>query len=565
MLHGRFFSRSRSALRWTLFLALLASMAAGAEALWPPQPRWVLRQPLNVLGYSHDGRVFVTAQSKPTAERWEEYSAGPVQVRDVAGGHILGSFFAGAIGIKSFHSPPCYANTAMLGVQPLPGASWQIHLLDLSSLATRKLQFELQPNKSHGIACAPILPLAAILQSEIVGDKIRNQELSLVDLETSKVIERWNQGTDHIEPVVSERFLFYAHAANEIWTVFCWDLQEQRIRTIEESAHGVHVSENKRFAVTSQKQKDDQQRLKLWDLSAGTIVAECVTGSGEIQLAANGIWAWIVPEKKDASVEFWNLRTVRRLPHADRGDWSAVLSANGRPVLATHAPLQSEVHVCEADTLQPLWRRTDRRFGRSAWFFQHETPQGSILVSLDNDIEGIDPANGKTLRRVPLVGARYHALNFGPRTNPNGSMILIVECRRKEQEVLHSWLAELEDWWMGDGRASVMYVGAAVDLEAGTVLFKRQLFIDDKLFRFWLGPDARNAIFSYKDRDGQHTIEGWDVPARKPWLWIVGIPLAFGVSAWLARQAWLRRRKRRASAGRVALLPGGQDSASMLE
>jgi hypothetical protein len=34
------------------------------------------------------------------------------------------------------------------------------------------------------------------------------------------------------------------------------------------------------------------------------------------------------------------------------------------------------------------------------------------------------------------------------------------------------------------------------------------------------------------------------VPARKPWRWIVGIPLALGAVVWLLRCGWLRWRSR---------------------
>jgi hypothetical protein len=548
MQHGRQLLRCRRAVRWVLGLLVLASLAAVLEAILPAQPRWVLREPLRPIAYSADDPVFVTAKFKQ-GDIFEEPCMGPLEIRALADGKVLASLFADAAEIKSLDAVPIYPNTLMLGVQARRGAPWETHLLDPSRMTTRKLKFTLQPDMAAHAYHSPKSPLTAILQFS-TAENLGRQELRVVDLETGAVVRRWADGDEHIEPVMHERFLFYGHALSERWTVFCWDLQEQRVNVIEEGVHDVRVCADKRFAVTIQERREGRMRVKLWDLAAGAIVAESLTAAGSIGLSSDGQWGMIFPEPSvvaGKAGEFWNLRDARKIgaaPHDGNVDWWEVIAANGRPLLATHSSLQAELRVSDAETLEPIWRRPwpgTNPFAST--FVPHRTRTGAI-IALDNDAHLIDLSSGDTLHRLNLVGPHYRDGVFGHGFNRNGPLVLLANYTVFELTWVQVWRAKLGEWAQPEPIGGVVQMSMVIDPDAGKLLFQGKHHTDDHTYRCRLSKDARTMIISYGEPNNQRVIECWDVPARKPWRWIVGIPLALGAVVWLLRCGWLRWRSR---------------------
>jgi hypothetical protein len=87
----------------------------------------------------------------------------------------------------------------------------------------------------------------------------------------------------------------------------------------------------------------------------------------------------------------------------------------------------------------------------------------------------------------------------------------------------------------------------AFDVEAGTQLCRIDLPEAD-VYDFT--PDGRS-LFLYQTAGstGEATLSCYDVPQRRSWVWIVGIPLTVGLSAVPLRAGW--RRLRRSSAPTV--------------
>lgn len=549
MQHGRHLLRCRRIVRWALGLSVLASLAAGLEALLPAEPRWVLREPLRPIADAADDRVFVTAKFKQ-GEVFEEPCTGPLEIRAVADGKVLASLFADAAEIKSLDMVPFCPNTLLLGVQPHHGALWETHLLDLSSMTTRKLKFTLQPDMAFQAHHSTKSALTALRQFESPDKKSRRQELRLVDLATGEVIRRWRDGDEHIEPVFHERFLFYAHALSERWTVFCWDLQNHQVNTIEEGVHDVRVSDNKRFAVTIGEPREGRQRVKRWDLAEGKIVAEALMPAGKFNFSSDMQWAMIFPEPVvvGREREFWNLGAGQKIglvPHGDKVEWWEVLAANERPLLATYDVEHGELRVSDAATLEPIWRRPWAEiappFGST--FIAHGTDRGT-LIALDNVAQRIDLTSGESLWRLRLADARLRDGLFAHAFHRNGSLIVLAQYTEAEPPLFRVWLAKLGEWIQPDPIGGVVQMSIVIDPDAGKLLFQASHHTNDNFYRCRLSRDARTIFISYGEPGDRRVIECWDVPARKPWHWIVGIPLACGAGAWLLRRGWLRWRRR---------------------
>src|SRR5262249_50493094 len=62
-----------------------------------------------------------------------------------------------------------------------------------------------------------------------------------------------------------------------------------------------------------------------------------------------------------------------------------------------------------------------------------------------------------------------------------------------------------------------------------------------------LSPDG-HSLLVLETADNACTLSCWDIPEKKPWRWILGVPAGLGLLLVVPYQAWKRRRVRKASA-----------------
>jgi hypothetical protein len=549
MLHGRFLLRCRTALLWSLYLCKLAGLAGVVETMLPASPRWLLREPVNTIAFGSDGQSFVTAGQTP--DLLEPRFRGPVQIREVATGQIKASYFADAHEVASFGLVPTNLDALLLGVLPEPNRAWELHLLNLAHLTARQVDFKCQPGNRLQVTLPTSSSRAMIRQFVQQGAMIADSELALVDLEKGTLLHRWRQGGDWTEPTLHDTVFFTAHGHGGKWSALLVDLEDRKISETESNLDEIRLSADKHVAVTIKKLPPSRQRVKLWDLRAGVILSELVLPEGGFGFSSDARWAFLARAGRQPSgaLEFWNLiekRKVGETPMNIHEDWFDVIDVDRRPLLVVSSAAAAELTARDGDTFDLLWKHEVPRPGIRGAFFKHflvhELKQRKVLVALDKDVEVFDLLTGEVLRRVPLIEDRYFDGMFGHGAERGGPFTLIAEFRPRDLG-MPGWHAWLEESLFPDRRRSVS-LAAAIDLEAGRVLFSHRHHVEDPFQRFWLSKDGKNAILSRSDGPDATLLECWDVPARKPWLYIVGLPVLLGLCGVGARKAWRRWRGR---------------------
>jgi hypothetical protein len=562
MVQGRFLLRWRLALCWTLFLVLLAGMAAVLEGILPPQPRWSVRAPLFFHGITPDNRAVITTKRKPVND-----SRPPLTALDIATGQELARVFPDAFDINFQITIPEAGKDALVYVQLFEGAPWELHLLNTTTFATRRLPFPVPPATTHFVRTVPKASLAVI--SDRVSPQNARRDLSLLDYE-SGIQHTWRHQAFLTEFIPNDHMVFFGSLDGMETKLTFWDRREKEAKTIALGQAILAVSTDQRRAATAQKTKPGQQRVKLWDLASGAVLRETLTEEGEVGLSHDGSWAMVYPGEVEVEppapdpsrqvqrAAFWNLREGRRIGDCpwEPGDWLDVITDQGPPRLLIVSQTKSEVHLRDLNTLQTIWARNWPNWDH----LYRDSGSARLMreyVAFSNDLERLDLSNGQTRNRVPLAGPRFQTLGrpgrgrielFEPTVSADGRFaVLWTHLFVNDVPLGERWLAQLRNTLGARPHSNELVQLSVIELASGKLLMQTPNYADWPLNNWQLSPDGQSLVvlcFTGEDENAETILECWDLPARKPWPWIVGIPLAFGLCSWLARRAWLRWRKR---------------------
>lgn len=121
--------------------------------------------------------------------------------------------------------------------------------------------------------------------------------------------------------------------------------------------------------------------------------------------------------------------------------------------------------------------------------------------------------------------------------------------RLRNQEKARGWgerfFQWLESWFKPSDPLGLLKRETShqvIDLEAGNILLELNAVGEGRSF---LSDDGKSLLVQEnRSTEGTTTLHCFDVPARKPWAWIIGVPVGIGVCvvAW----KWLRRKRRAA-------------------
>ena len=114
--------------------------------------------------------------------------------------------------------------------------------------------------------------------------------------------------------------------------------------------------------------------------------------------------------------------------------------------------------------------------------------------------------------------------------------------RDKFERLLLRWFpVKVADWSDEENQVIV------VDLQEQRVASHLELSgVNDYLTAF-LTPDARILVTGHGGNPAEACVQCWELPIRKPWLWILGPPLILGAVPFAWKLRHYRRVKRRTS------------------
>jgi hypothetical protein len=563
-------------LRWALFLLLLTGLGAVLEVVLPPQPRWTISESLYPHGFTPDGRAIITTRLK--ADEGIDDSRPPVQAWDLATGQERARVFPDGFDIAALISIPPDGQDALIQMQPHVGDPWELHLLDTTRFTAKRLLCpEPYPDANDftidRIAKSPLAHIRSINR-----DRTKPARQALLDIDSKAVLDEGFPNQYLTEYIVNGPMLFYAKRVGTQFDLIFWDRRKPKSETIRLDGE-VYVSGDNKRAVTAFEKKVGESQLKVWDLTSGTIVKELVADAGGVDLSADGAWAMIqwqgeedvggkmtaVPDLTDhgGRAIFWDLREGRRIGTCpfERFDSFEVIEVDGQLRLLTFAYRKSEMCLRDLKTLEPIWTRTWPMLNHLYWG-RSRSIKG--LVCFSNDLEWLDLSTGKTRSRVTLASPRYQGFTpgappgeFDAAVSADGRFaVLYTQFHEKEPPVAEVILSFLREKLGMRPRSTSLVQISVIDLETTTLLMQTLDYSQDPLQDWRLSPDGQSLLVNSRRGDGRGCIlECWDVPARKPWPWIVGIPLVFGLCIWSARGAWRRWRKRRAAHERPQTSP----------
>jgi hypothetical protein len=571
---GRLLSLWRPVLRWTLFLLLLAGMAIVLEMVLPPQPRWTSTESLYPHEFTPDGRAIITTRLK--ADEGIDDSRPPVKAWDLATGQELARAFPDGFDIAALITIPTDGQDAVIQIQPHNGDPWELHLLDTTRLTARRVLCPDPYPDANDYSVGRIAKSPFAHFRSINRDRRKSARQALFDIEVAAIVDEGFPNQYLTEYIVNGPMLFYAKRVGNQCDMIFWDRRKPKAETIRLDGE-VYVSGDNQRAVAAFEKKAGECQLKVWDLTSGTMLQELVTDAGTLHLSVDGAWAMIqreiedddhltaVPDPVDhgARAVFWDLHEGRRIGTCpfERYDRYEVITVNGQPRLLTFAYRKSEMCLRDLKTLEPIWTRTWPLMSHLYWGRSRAI---NGLVCFSNDLEWLDLSTGKTRSRVTLAGPRFQGFAAGqaPRdidatVSTDGRFAMLHTLfHEKEPPVAEVILAFLREKLGMRPRSTTLAQISVIDLESATLLMQTLDYSQEPLQDWRLSPDGQSLLVNSRRGGGKACVlECWDVPARKPWPWIGGVPLAFGLCSWSTRWTWRRWRKRRAAPERPQTPP----------
>ncbi|HMF18107.1 MAG TPA: WD40 repeat domain-containing protein [Gemmataceae bacterium] len=239
-------------------------------------------------------------------------------------------------------------------------------------------------------------------------------------------------------------------------------------------------------------------------------------------------------------VVFWDLMSARENGRTVLGmpSYGAVFSPDGTLVAVgsdRRAGTPEVVMVLDTRTREILWSSPIR----NRWLFD---ASGAILVLTNGttyDMELRDARTGALQASFP----RPSGYTWNPELSGNGRRAVVEDHLRDAQgNPPKSWLHKLIDDWLPRARDRESdWLVRVIDLPTGKEILRLQHSQSMHPLLSWDGNSVLLQFADAKGEEGPH-VRCYDLPPRRPWLTIAGIPAGIGV-AFLLLGAWLKRRR----------------------
>jgi hypothetical protein len=543
--------RNRRVLAWSLVALLLAGLAWGLYVLLPPAPRWVLRGVFGAGGLTADGQMYATTVE---AGAWHDPSdwfarpstsarVGPVQFWDIATGCELYSVLGGLD--AAWHVGFSRDCQQVAAIGPLTGNAQRSALrwLDLVAGTERKTVFPCplatwQPRVS---------PDGALL---LLQDRNNHAEgLYLYETASLRLVA-------HVKDPDGWRPIWWWSSDGNAVYVYTNDMPATLRRIAADGDMTIALNGADRSRIVGPDGKtlltysaDDPARLHVWDLETGTRRATVAADELPLLNLVEHVFtpdsrALMMPIGED-TVGIWDLERMR---------WIARVRYSGESPLfvGSHAVVvlddEGKLTGYQLRPCNKLWRYE----GKSIYAAEYLPDQARLVLANQSggDIkyrmvtsreEGgdrlvlLDTRTGTPTLDIALdARATHHWLGRGRHfvvlTAPDG----FAE-RGKIREFIEDEVLPLLTRNPPRGQVREAITVRVFDSPTGTERCRIKLpyaAIDGQA----ISPDGQTLILHQAARDGEDAaVLCYDLPPRRSWTYILGIPSALGALRLLVR------------------------------
>jgi WD40 repeat protein len=565
---------NRRVLGWWLFALLLACLAWALYVMLPPEPRWVLRGSLGAGVLTPDGKTYVTrtvnAAELDNLSDWfarptTPVRVGPVQYWNIATGaelhNVLGE--RGPVWQVGF-STDCQQLAA---VAPLRGDTRcsELRWMDLASGRERRATFD-RPSASWQPWISPGGGLLLLEDWNDPAQGIYVYETASLRQVTSVKDPRgwrpsWKWTTD------GNALYLYTHDTNGDASLGRIAADGQTTIMLKGARDWIEFSPDGKMLLTWSAADD---ALHLWDLPVGTRRGDIPLH--ELKLILRSLFT---PDSRTLVLIMGRPQVGDTLGvwDVDRAKWLAKVPYAGGAAPFFLGPnavvVYEDQHRLACYQLRPfakLWQR-EGELPRAADYLPDQASFMALSGKHDADIDARLVQFGEPGGRIVLLDARTGTTTLDVALDPEavyrwhsrGNLFVVtsVENRTSERGRVREFIEDhllsvfVPNLTGRDNRASSVRV---FDMTTGAERCRINLQraeIDAEA----LSPDGQTLVLHQRATEGADaTIFCYDLPPRRSWQLILGIPSALGVMLLLVRVG-SRRMWRRASAAARSNLP----------
>ncbi len=550
------------AFRRSLFLGLLVGVGYALHRGLPPEPRWERAWTFHNVFFSPDGsRVLVTS--------WHPDGRIPrVEVWDVASGQTLVRACArpGKLHVEEV-SPDFHWWAGVIGPEDRPESP--LYLVDLSTGEERAFGTD-----GKGVAEPPyevqFSPDGALLalkswRSQPPAHPPTENHHIMIETATGRALDRVPENYRSPGFTADGRYFLYrlrgtTGPKGEEYQLVRWDVAARRgLAPLGPFGPFIFLSPDGRTLLDLEYSGSGVRRLALWDVARGS---RTVLGPPRahplVVFSGDGRRLFLGPYGDDGPAQLWDPATPR-------------LVADLPPRPCTFAAFSKDSHYLLAVTDEvggsPRFSVRAAADGRLLWEHAgYEKCERDLAFSSDSStvvladcekrrVEVIDTATG-AIRAVldPFRDAPVQWSRWGIAAASGSRILLCARAHEDPPPPLPPWLAWLVRFLPGfDGGAEphwAPYMAAVVDTGTDRVVYRARAADFSPAIALGevarLSPDGRSLLSTHTAGDDD-LVKCFDVHGRKPWRWVVGVPLTAGAILLGGRVLWRRVRSRRAA------------------
>jgi YD repeat-containing protein len=515
---------SRAALCRALFVALLVGQGVALYAVLPPEPRWSVHDAVpHVADFSADGATVC-------CWRWDKAGEpackGPLTVYDAHTGTLQHTLDLGRVTDYAYSADGRYV-----------AAFTPDGHVTLAELATGQTCWK------RRVCAAPCLGWVRFAPD---GEHLSaHDNLGTLHLLTTRTGQLLHQQEGYAQESAFSRDGHYFACEFTVTngpphSVRVWSLRDEPGSALIENASLLTLSSDSRQLVVTEPHVDFRKYdLIFWDLRRGAEQTRRTVESG-VPCAAyfspdQRLLAVVIDQGGESCLEIWDVRAARPLgksepmpgrlwrgQNATCGIWSPDSSCF--TLLPLHIPLTR--YVLAAPSCQRLWEASESEISEDLCWQAFSPDSLTVLVLQMTSLEWRAAANGSKVAAVEFPPIMFD--EAAVQATPDGRFLLVGYKTTQgnfDPGFLAAWLAWLPGGWFEPRELEVFRV---IDIQAARTVTQVTCAIAGR--RPKLSADGRAMLIDVlgmaSPGDSGWLLQCYDVPARKPWRWVLGPPLS---------------------------------------
>ncbi|MCI0639258.1 MAG: WD40 repeat domain-containing protein [Gemmataceae bacterium] len=519
----------RSILRWFVFLAFLGGLGYVLWHFLPRPPRHVLSgawQPIQLVETGGKSHLVLRGHARRGEDRFQ--SQTPVKMWDPVAGEDVAVFW-GDQGI--LQNPTRTSNGRFF-------AAW------LGRSKAGIIDFEKQKEWVVDLGKDEVTNLELSPDGSYLAVSFENGKVALIETADGRIIDTIQFRTISQFSPTSE-FFVYAMEEDGVSKLCFYNMAKRAVVLALKQAGPEFFISADGTKVLAEHERMNKRLLLLMDLPSQKQIAQFDAplpdraarafspDSKVLALTAE------VKEKREAVFEFHDTATGKKLAVSETSmDKPAILFAPDSKTALVESQIESfwrgwdgRLTLLEVRTGRKLWERTFRTAMNVSSGFLAKSRQW-YAVPGTGPLEILDAADGTTAHFIPESDEGLVAIVS---ISANGDWLAVPVRLPAEAPSSGIW-ETIKRFFTPAGHKQQLYEAHVVEITTGRVMDRVPVSNEVIIL---ISNDGRTLISWDMESPGQDIVV-WDVPRRKPWLWIVGIPAGLGLV--LIARRWARRR-----------------------